>query len=137
MHKKTILAGLLCAYVGMTAAQETVPSYFADQIGAAGAAVIDVIPPSDGSVPEGYDAPKDPEVARGLKEGIKNFDAGLRKVPALGVEIGKAVAKEGIAGMLYNNPEVKAAGKAVGQELGAGVRNISQAVAKDLVDPEQ
>ena len=58
---------------------------------------------------------------------------GVRQLPSLGVKIAEQVEQKGIVALAYDDPEIQRAGRAVGEEIGLGMRSFAIAVAKDMI----
>lgn len=89
------------------------------------------LPRPDG-VPAGMVAP-DPALAEDVEEGVRQVDNSVRKLPGLVAHVATQVGRHGLAGLVYEDPELKRLGRETGKELGSGIRHLMDAVGKDMV----
>lgn len=88
--------------------------------------------PRPNGIPAGMAAP-DPAYADDLDQGVRQVDNSIRQLPGLVAHVASQVGRHGLAGMLYEDPELKRLGRETGKELGSGIRHLVDVVGKDMV----
>lgn len=92
--------------------------------------------PRPNGVPDGM-MPPDPAYAGDVEEGVRQVDNSVRKLPGLVAHVAGQLGKHGLAGLVYEDPELKRLGRETGKELGSGIRHLMDAVGKDMVASAQ
>lgn len=91
-----------------------------------------IVPRPASGVPQGMTLSR-PELGTHIDKGVEHLDAGMRQLPGYVADYAKNVEKHGLKAFLYDDPELKKAGQAIGEQIGAGIRNIANAAAQDMV----
>jgi hypothetical protein len=96
-----------------------------------------LLPPvGDGRPPPGMHAPR-PEMAADIQAGVQELDTSMRQLPGYAIKLAAQVEQHGLAALAYEDPEMKRAGQALGQQVGSGIRHLMSALGKDIVATSQ
>lgn len=132
-----MLTGIVIGAIGVTFALPELNNYlqnedrYLDEV-IAGAREIERRETSAKTPPPGLQAPR-PEISADIGSGVENLEGGIRKLPGYTISNVKRIQEHGLAGIAYEDPKLKAAGQAIGKEIGKGVHSFSKAVGKDMV----
>lgn len=72
------------------------------------------------------------DISADVTSGVTNIDQSLRQIPGYAGQWATNFAQYGIAAFAYEDPALTAAGNAIGQQFGQGVRSMANALSKDM-----
>lgn len=128
----TAVLGALIAEFGLTGFNPDPESNHSTSQQQANAVIEQILPPGSEYEAAGRTLPR-AEIASDVDEGVRRVSNGVRQLPSLGVKIAEQVEEKGIVALAYEDPELQRAGRAVGEEIGLGLRSFAIAVAKDMI----
>lgn len=128
----TLILGAAIAEYGLTGLRHEDGTAYKPTEQAA-AAYEKIVPISAYGPPPGMVVPGNAAIEQDITSGIKNLDSGARKLPGYAVSVAQSVEQHGIAGLAYEDPEMKKAANDIGREIGTGIRHFATALGKDMV----
>ena len=128
----TAVLGALIAEFGLTGFNPDPESVASESQQQATAVVEQILPPGSEFEVSGRTLPR-AEISSDVDEGVRRVSNGVRQLPSLGVKIAEQVEQKGIVALAYDDPEIQRAGRAVGEEIGLGMRSFAISVAKDMI----
>ncbi len=128
----TLMLGAVLAEFGLTGLQhEDGSPYQPDQ--QASAAIERIAPIGGYGPPLGMTVSSNAGIDQDVDAGIRQLDRSFRQIPSYAVKVAEQVEQHGIAGLAYEDPELKRLGREIGQEMGSGIRHFAIALGKDMV----
>ena len=91
-----------------------------------------ILPPAPVGAPPGMTTGSTADISADVASGVTNIDQSLRKVPGYAGQWATNFTQYGIAAFAYEDPALTAAGNAIGQQFGQGVRSMATALSKDM-----
>ncbi len=73
------------------------------------------------------------EIQSEVSSGVRQLDRSVRQAPFYAFKVARNVEEHGIAALAYADPVLERQGKALGTEIGQGIRHFAVALGKDLV----
>ena len=127
----TLIAGAFAANFGLTGLQSEDSEVQQQQVSAA---MEQIMPPLiDDMVPLSMTKTVRTEIQTEVDAGLKQLDRSVRQVPLFAVKVAQQVEEHGIAALAYSDPVLQEQGRALGTEIGQGIRHFALALGKDLV----
>ena len=128
----TLILGAALAEFGITGLEHEDGSSF--QPAEQAAAVYEhIVPIGSYGPPPGMVTTSNAGIDHEVDAGVRQLDSGVRKIPGYAVKMAESVEKHGIAALAYENPEMKQAGREIGQEIGSGIHHFAMALGKDMI----
>lgn len=99
----------------------------------------DDIPPvgisttGDYGPPPGMAVGSQAPIVHDVEAGISSLDTSVRRLPGYTAQMAHRVDQHGIRALVYEDPELKQAGREIGAGIGTGFRHLAVALGKDLV----
>lgn len=128
-----LIAGSLAANFGLTGLDSEDSEYQQQQVSSAFEQLAPRAADIGDLVPYSMTATGSPEIQNEVDAGVRQLDRSVREVPAFALKVAQRVEKHGIAALAYPDPGLQEQGRALGTEIGQGIRHFALAVGKDLV----
>ena len=97
------------------------------------AAYEQTVPRIDDMVPASMTTTVRSDIQGEVNAGVRQLDRSVRQVPRFAVKVAQSVEEHGIAALAYSTPELQDHGRALGGEIGQGIRHFAVALKRDLI----
>lgn len=127
----TLVAGAFAASFGLTGLQSGDSEAQQQQVLAE---MEQIMPPQiDDMVPLSMTTTVRAEIQTEVDAGVKQLDRSVRQVPVYAVRVASKIEEHGIAALAYSDPALQEQGRALGTEIGQGIRHFAVALGRDMV----
>lgn len=127
------LAGSLAANFGLTGLDSEDSANQQQQVSSAFEHMVPRAQDIGDLVPNSMNMTVRSEIEGEVNAGVRQLDRSVREVPIYAVKVAQQVEKHGIAALAYTDPVLQEQGRALGTEIGQGIRHFAVALGKDLV----